>query len=515
MHKLLLVDDEQIEREGLQAILQKGFPSCEFKQARNGAQAIELAGQWLPDLVLMDIRMPGIGGLEAIERIAAFHPVAKFIMVTAYDTFDYARQAIKLGVKDYLLKPSKASEITATVGKVILEIEREKRERELREYEEDTLRKVMPLVESDVVTQLLFDHVHDVHLHDMLALLGGEVSREAFVMLVTLQLGMAPEPYYSTLKARVKHSGGGWVGAKSGRQIPIVVFRELGKSYRAQASSLVQLLLSAQQRDNGGDLFIGIGNCYGSLEEIRLSYQEALLATAGSGLPSKHRFYIDLESRGELAGGYQDPQTEKRFVESIRLGQWDAVRQTVTELIDMHDQNGASLSQSGQWVLERLWIISRVALEMGVEVEKPLFSFQVQHYRQLRAETESVMDKMIDAIIKHQNRLQPDTIGRMKQYIYENSQHDLTLEGIAKRFGLSPFYLSKMFKEQVGVNYIDYLTECRIDKAKALLLDPELSFKEITFDIGYNDPNYFSKVFKKLCGVSPTEYRRTALGIKG
>lgn len=126
MLKLLIVDDEQVEREGLQAILQKGFPSCQFMQAKNGARAIETASEWQPDLILMDIKMPGVNGIEAIEKISVFLPSAKFIMVTAYDTFDYARQAIKLGVKDYLLKPSKASEITTTIGKVIEEIMREK-----------------------------------------------------------------------------------------------------------------------------------------------------------------------------------------------------------------------------------------------------------------------------------------------------------------------------------------------------------------------------------------------------
>ncbi|RCW45536.1 response regulator [Paenibacillus prosopidis] len=514
MLKLLIVDDEQVEREGLQAILQKGFPAFRFEQAKNGARAVEKAMEWQPDLILMDIKMPGLNGVEAIERIKDFLPTAKFIMVTAYDTFEYARQAIKLGVRDYLLKPSKASEIIATVGKVIEEIERERSEREQRKYEETALQKVMPLVESDVVTQLLFDHVHDVHIDDMLGLLGGNSNGEVFVMLVTLQSEAATETLYSAVKEKVRQTESGWVGAMSGRQIPVVVFREAGKTHRSQAAALVQQLLMQQQRDAGSDFFVGIGNPYGGLVNVRLSYQEALLATAHTGLPAKHRFYSDMEARGEFAGGYQDKQTEKRFVDSIRLGQWDSVRKTVMDLIDLHDKNNAALAQSGQWVLERLWIIARVAMEMGFEVEKPLFSFQVKQYQQLRAETDCLLNKLIEAIITHQNRVQPDAVGQMKQYILEHSRQDISLELMAKRIGLSPFYMSKMFKEQAGINYIDFLTECRIERAKTLMSDPALSLKEITFEVGYHDPNYFSKVFKKMCGASPTDYRKAILGSK-
>lgn len=128
--KLLIVDDEQIEREGMEAILKKAFPEVIIKQAKNGYESIQIAKSFHPDLVLMDIKMPGISGLEAIEKLLQDFPEMKFILVTAYDTFDFARQAIRLGVKDYLLKPSKAREITETVGNVLLEIKEEKQKKE-------------------------------------------------------------------------------------------------------------------------------------------------------------------------------------------------------------------------------------------------------------------------------------------------------------------------------------------------------------------------------------------------
>ena len=102
----------------------------------------------------------------------------------------------------------------------------------------------------------------------------------------------------------------------------------------------------------------------------------------------------------------------------------------------------------------------------------------------------------------------------MKRHIADHAADDLSLEGIASMLGMSPYYISKLFKEETGMNYIDYLTECRIDRAKALLADHSLSLKRIAFEAGYNDPNYFSRVFKKICGVAPSDYRRALLNKK-
>lgn len=508
--KLLIVDDEQIERDGLEAILRSGFPDLDIRQAKNGKKAIEAVPEFLPDLILMDIKMPGMSGLEAVERIREDYPGMRFIIVTAYEMFDYARKALKLGVEDFLLKPSRADEIIESVGNVIRRILVERSESEARRSEKETL---LSVVEADVVTQLLFDHVHEVHLDEMLGMLGADTTREAFVMLMTLAQAQATEPYYCAVKEKLRGRGSGWIGAMSGRQIPLIVFRESGKSYRSQASFLAQQLLSLQHKN--GECFIGIGNSYGTLEQIRLSYQEALISSADMSQPVKFRFYSELPSRSERRSDYREQQLEKQFIDRIRLGQWAEVRRSVLSLIQRDEDAGASLVAAQQKAMEALWLVSRVMLEMGVEAEKPMFSFQAEEYPQLKTETDRLLDSLMKAISARQERMEPDVVGRIKQYIIAHCDEEISLETIAKQVDLNPFYISKMFKEQLGINYIDFLTECRIDKAKSLMGNSERSLKEITFEVGYNDPNYFSKVFRKSCGMSPTEYRKALLGHKG
>ncbi|RDI39164.1 response regulator [Falsibacillus pallidus] len=512
MVKLLIVDDEQTEREGLRVILKRAFPELNIDEAKNGKIAVQKADEFQPDLIMMDIKMPGMNGLEAIELISAAHPAIKFIMITAYDTFEFARQALKLGVKDYLLKPSTIKEIGETVGKVLKEIEEEQESIAKSRKQQDALQKALTLVETDVVTQLLFDHVHEVHLDMLVEMLHIHPASEKFVMMVLLPAGS--EQHYSAIKEKIRTTKSGWVGALYGRQLPIIVFRDSEKSFRSQAIFLAGEIIKLAKKDQAAGWFVGIGNPCSSLEAIRQSYQEALIASMDASLPVKYRFYSELPPLGTAEDEQMAKKREQQFLDQVRLGEWEKVRENLFDLIQRFVHEGASMLQIQQKVLELLWIAGRVMSEMGMEIETPMFSFQAQDPRQLQSETSILLEQMRQSYEEHHERLEADSIHQLRQFIMEHSHEDISLDALGRKVGLSPIYISKLFKERLGINYIDFLTECRITKAKKLMQDPEKSIKEITFEVGYHEPNYFSKVFKKVCGVSPKDYRKTLTGQK-
>lgn len=513
MIKLLIVDDEQIERDGMEAIIKKGFPDTKIMQAKNGKMAIELAETFQPDLILMDIKMPGINGLEAMERITASNSMIRFIMVTAFDTFEYMRQAIKLGVKDYILKPSRASEIITTVGKVFQQIKEEHRATIVRKYQEEAFLKALSLVETDVVTQLLFDHVHEVHVDMLVEMLETPSTQEMFVMLALMPT--EGESLYSIIKETIRETKSCWVGALYGSHLPIIVFRDEKVSYRSQATALAHQVLSIVKRTKKAECFIGIGNVSDSLEKVRQSYHEALFATMDSSLPAKYRFYSEeAASSSEAMSGRLIEHRKKEFADQIRMGQWENVRKYILYVLQHYEREAADILHTQQRILEILWIISRVMEEMGMETDPPLYAYKPLNYRELQVETTRLLDKMVHSFRQRTDRLEADAIHQLKQYILSHSQEDISLDSLARKVGLSPIYISKIFKEKQGVNYIDFLTECRIEKAKELIRDTDKSIKEITFEVGYHDPNYFSKVFKKLCNLSPKEYRKLLLANK-
>ncbi|MEN1966666.1 response regulator [Lentibacillus sp. N15] len=512
MKKLLIVDDEQIEREGLMAILQKGFPELEINQAKNGSAALQMAGSFLPELVLMDIKMPGKSGLEVIEQINQVYPDMKFIMITAYATFDYAQLAMKLGVMDYLVKPSKASEIIKVVGKAKKQIEAEQKKLAASKLQQSAIQKALPIVETDVVTQLLFDHVHEIHLDILVDLLNIRITNEAFVISMLLPEGS--ETLYPVIKEKIRQMENALVGAIFGRQLPIIVFRQPDKSFRSQATLLARGILSNSQFGDRTDWFIGIGNVCDSLNQIWQSYQESLIATKDSTLPVKFIFYSDLPEVGMKSQSQNAKQLETQFFDQIRNGKWKEVTASVIDFIQHAEKEGADLLQTQQRVLELLWIASRVLNEFGVVANTPFYSSEILDFKQLRNETIHLINQMRRFYENHYHHLEDNTIQLIKEYIIKHSSGDITLDSIAQMVGLSPVYISKLFKERLGINYITFLTECRVEKAKKLMLDAAKSLKEITFEVGYHDPNYFSKVFKKICGAAPTEYRKTLKKIK-
>jgi len=179
------------------------------------------------------------------------------------------------------------------------------------------------------------------------------------------------------------------------------------------------------------------------------------------------------------------------------------------------EQAGLELLEAQQRMLDLLWVISRELRELGVPAEKPLFAYPARDFRQLRTEAKALLDRLVRAAEEHRGNLETDAARKIERFVRDHCHEDLSLETIARQVGLSPHYVSKIFKERTGVNYIDYLTECRVEKAKELMRDPSLSLKEIAIDVGYRDPNYFSKVFRKVCGLSPSEYRDRIAGNAG
>ncbi|SEO00318.1 two-component system, response regulator YesN [Amphibacillus marinus] len=511
MISVLIVDDEEIERTSMSLILSKAFPKLEIKLAKNGKSAIEIANSFQPDLILMDIKMPGMNGLEAIKQIKQSQERTKFIMVTAYDTFAYAKEAIKLGATDYILKPSKVTEITATIGQVIEQIEAEQKEADARQLELINYERSKRVLETDMVTQLLFDHVHDVHVDMLMEMLNVSKTRESFVFVVLLPEGL--ESKYPALLRKIKQIDNVWVGALSGRHFPVIVFRN-EQSFRAQAIAIVRQALPPADQQLEPGWSIGIGQVHQLMDEIKRSYQQGLIAGLDQTRANQYRFYEDLSLGQNSCDQLLEKYRTKDFFDHVRLGRWEEIQQRLTLLIQCFQKEDYPIQVVQQRMLEMVWLIGRILDEMDIKMTWASVTFQSQSYQQLSRELGLYLSQLKGNHARYIQSMERDSMHQIKHYIMQFSHEDISLDLLADKMGLSPIYISKMFKEKLGINYIEFLTECRIEKAKQLLADPEKSIKAITFDIGYHDPNYFSKVFKRQTGLSPKQYR-VQIGLLG
>ncbi|MCM0649625.1 response regulator [Clostridium swellfunianum] len=423
MLRLLVADDEKYDREAIISILNLAFGNeFDISEAKNGREAIEISERIRPDIIIMDIKMPGINGLQAILEIRKFLPNAYIIILTAYDYFDFAVEAVKNNVKEYILKPFSRSDITEKIKAAagFVNMEREKRKREIENQER--LYNLMPVLENELSYSIINNSITSIDYETYLRYLGVDFQK-ACSMVVKFK----DEPTIKNIKVQI----GEYVKEYIERRYKTIA------SYRF-TKNIVYFLQLKEQMD-------------------------------------------EYEARFDIVNLAADIRREVRrvFDVSIKIG----IGQFYNGLNLMH-QSYEEACSSLEFISESINVVHFQDIKNSMNV-KESSSSKIQG-----------MEKEKIAVFK-----------RVEQYIAENIKEELDLEKTAAKFNLSSYYFSRSFKEVLGFNFSDYINMLRIRKAKELLKGDSLSIKEICYSVGYSDPNYFSKVFKKYEGVTPSEFK--------
>ena len=518
MYRLLIADDEPLEREGLELMIRRMMPGqFEFIHAENGRQAILLAEEQRPDFMFVDIRMPGIQGIEAIREITARHPSIKFVMVTAHDYFTYAKEAITLGVKDYLLKPARLEEVRAILDKLVAEREEELRKREEELELREKLSRLLPLAENELTLTLMLEYVQEMDLEHLSHLMRFQWHKGYAMLLTFSRQSKKDWEYFQQEKRRVYEAVKHYmkprlpcmisplIGNQMTLFIPVPADRPF-YSYRVEALEWGERLQSFVETQVGLPAVLGIGSVQKGLEGLRRSFREAVLVSAEPNAVAGVRHIDDIEQSSGQPG--IPLEEEKKLLDAMH-------RQDKEEAAARFDLLFERLQASVSADLERcrnevtgLFVALYRQLNLGVPSEI-LSSFQaVQDTESLRQAAEARLRQMLDGLREERDKRQFHVIERAKSYILQTYQQDVSMEQTAEYVNLSPYYFSKLFKQYVGETFVDHLTRLRIERAKRLLSDETLCLKEICYEIGYNDPNYFSRVFKRVTGITPREYRQ-------
>ncbi|CQR57112.1 response regulator [Paenibacillus riograndensis] len=438
MYRLLIADDEPLEREGLELTVERSMPGIfRFIHAGNGRKAIECAEEHRPHIVILDINMPGIGGLEALRELKERLPDTRFVLVTAYDYFAYAQEALSLGAKEYILKPAKREQIIGTLKRLISEIEREKQLRAEELELRHKMSQLLPLVENELALILMVDQTADSTASQLSEWLDFPLDQGSAIVVAfeghpSLQ---EKKKIYDHFRSFVKiHSSASIVSSLIDHHLVIFVRKPLSmgeNDWRERNKEIARQLFELASQQTGIQAAVGIGSLRRGEEGFRESYFEAVFAST-------------LQEHGEAYS---------HFEELKRIG-------------SPHDPGPISTAPQQSYVISALHRIREQREEQTLTV-----------------------------------------LGRAKKYIGERYTDDLSLEEVADYVHLNPHYFSKIFKQEYGETFIDFVTRLRIDKAISLIGEGRLSLKEVSFEAGYKDPNYFSRVFKKITGVSPTEFR--------
>ena len=532
MYRILLADDEGIVVNSLSMIISKNFEGqFEIESAKSGRMAIEVAERFRPDVIFMDIQMPGINGIEAMKEIRAMLPSVVFIVLTAYDKFDYAKEAIGLGVIDYLNKPYNQKSIISVIDRVIEELDerREKRRQDLQTKER--LETVVPIIENGFISSIIFQEPFEEDIENyknllslsadcgyMVTVMFGEVQRGNYLTNAVGSAVKAQTVYYTKVRDIIKDTfPDAVVGSISSNRIPVFVPRSgMTMEYEERTDLIEKSRVAVRQMRNatGIQYRIGIGSVK-KLKDCHESYKEATKALYSTKGSVAH--VDDLP----IAVSYEESypaDLEKEIFEKLGEG----------------DVDGCLLSSDRffGWMSEKysddMMSIRLKALEFVLRAESDMYRsgghlYEFESRKDYLSEVTGTktleecrnwfISKMRDAASNMTTGSTDHTHHLVKQalqFIEENVEKDISLNEISEKLNISSYYFSKLFKEEMNEGFIEYLTKRRVERAKEMLKDPAKSIKEVGSDCGYSDPNYFSRIFKKSTGMTPTEYKERA-----
>jgi two-component system response regulator YesN len=535
---LLIADDEEIVRSAVKRVITERVPAlAPVFEASSGEEAVSLARQTRPCIVLMDVKMPGLGGLEATRAIRAESPCTRVVMLTAYDEFSFAQEALRLGAVDYLLKPVRPSLLLDVLQRVESQIQQEEKNRIQHEEASSLLKEALPLVEARLVRDLLegprdANAAADAHLSGVdrvLSRLGKTISWPA-VMLVEVDRfdsvvqGMEPDRYErfcGLLDDIVRRAMPGPNNRLIGQTRPgmwaVIVSSDPKSADVEGIRALGHNIRYAMESSAPVTATIGIGHRYATLGRVPLSYAEAVRA-----LLYKPHFgnncvihIVDLPDAEDVARPYP-VELERRLIAEVRLGHAQDAEELLSKLADhllAHTDQPAETIQIR--LGELLALASRAAIEAGAASAETLDLSRQQALALRRLTMASEMRAWaftsLAALLAQLNRgdRSAPLVSQALQYMRDNMQHPgLELEDVARAVHLSGSHLAHLLKAKMGTSFVKYLTQLRVEEAKNLLATTDMTVAAIALAVGYEDAAYFHRVFRRGTSLTPATYRQ-------
>ena len=542
LYRIILVDDEEEVRKSI--IRKIDWTAVGFAvvgDAENGEDALEKIENLEPDVVLTDIRMPYMDGLTLAERIRQKYPSMKIVIFSGYDDFEYAKQAIKLNVTEYILKPVNVEELTAILKRIKTNLDEEIEQKRNVNLLRENYKRSLPILREqflkDLISRPMDGETVQMLLREYDIPLAGAKKWIAIAVELELEQGLtqeeAPLPLHEeknlipisvmqilseNLKPSYRLSLVSFSGSADAKIAGIAAIDE--NNSQTELTNILGDICKDIRKTLKVPVTIGIGHSAQKLENISRSFQSALDALGyRSVVGTGSTIYInDVEPGigGKLQFGSEE---ESALIQAIKFGPEEKIRETVRGIVDRMNEARVHARQQQAYILSvancMIQLIQQYDLNMEeIFAEDPLgpdpftvIQSMLNRENFSRWLYQTAL-KINNALSRERDYAARQVIEKAKQYIMDNYQDPgLSVEQICRYLHMSPAYFSTMFKKATGQTYIAYLTEVRLNKAVELLNMTDEKTYVIASQVGYQEQNYFSYVFKKRFGVSPTKFR--------
>lgn len=530
MIKIFLVEDEFVVREGIKNKINWSSHGYEFcGEAGDGEIAFPLIQKLRPDIVITDIKMPFMDGLTLSALIKKEMPWVEIIVLSGYEEFEYAKEGIKIGVAEYLTKPISGEELLKAVDRVAANIATQREEQLViekyqKEMEENILHERKNLFQYMVAGSKNIKELLD--LADKLNIDISAIYYNVILLYIAPTNRTAEE--YSTRMVDIEEK------LRDMKLDKVIYFDRSvnGKALLLKADSIEEL--EALQNDTITRIeeivkpyhhiryFGGIGEPVNRLRELPDSFESASRALA-----YRHLTAENLIIKGKLAGKVNDFSNDtfnfseidlknidrEKIKGFLKCGQQEEVTYFVDEYFESFDDDVIKSKLFRQYIILDVYFC---VLEFLDTIQKGRNEIETidSDFEVLSTIEKSIayIKRIVNRAIELRAEVAGDKYGSIVEaaikYINENYSNDeLSLNSLAEHVNFSPNYLSMIFSQETGQTFIKYLTDFRMNKAKELLRCTGKRSGEISLEIGYKDPHYFSYLFKKTQGVTPSKYR--------
>ena len=526
--KLIIADDEKWVRTAIRTLIP--FEKLDLTlscEASNGIEALELCRQHKPDILLTDIMMPGLTGLELIKEVRNILPALRIVVISGYNDFEYAKTAMKYGIIDYLLKPVDENELVQVLERIGAELGEQERLIKAKDAEQEQYKKALPVMCEAFLNQVISRNSMTADkVRSELHKYGIDLSDNNYTLCIT-----APDESLRSDEDRVRHN-----------YYRLLVKRAMKRYAGAVTFPLAQdntTLVSVLNRNYEPE---GIQKAFRICNRILMKKLELTISTGISGTTHQLCMLQDLylnayealetrfwEGRSTLA-----VYKPKYLADELKLALSEDLLNKITLNLKLSNMQTAlsyiegissSLNHSSLvkplLVKEFFWqFIQSVIIMLNIQLPFTRHETMVtgeQPYDRIKetlfmSNLETYIKELLQRIFNFYHDKNPldhnNLIENAKKVIESNFAGDISLEQVAKHVHLSPAYLSELFKKETGMSFIDYKTIIRIEYAKKLLCTPSMNISEISGKVGYSDPKYFSKLFKKITGKTIYEFRK-------
>ena len=534
MTKVFLVEDEIVIRTGIKNSIDWQKEGYEFSgEASDGELAYPMILKAKPDILITDIKMPFMDGLELSKMVKEALPEIKILILSGYNEFEYAKEAIHIGVADYLLKPISSAKLLEALGGIAKQIKQKREEQSLKEqYQRDN----QEYIENEKVKLFTALAAGNISMGDAVneaKALGMDLSAQVYNVML-FKVSMRLNDYQSPEQAMdvfgeiedVNHAVPGTFFFRRGVEgWAFLVTAETEDNGREKMGHLKKYLFSVMEKYPEIEYFGGIGEPVQRIRELGSSYEKA-------GIVFSTRFVNDsrqildlndiriLHEKSTINVQSLDLMDRNRTLMDKFLvkGNLEEVESFITAYFEEMPKENLESSLMRQYITMDMYIVAGAFCDrLGIPKEERTKDAEELENALRMMTTAQGVHKYVRQLLKNtierrdivSGSRYSDIIETAKDYIAKSYMSDeVSLNTAAAAVNMSPSYFSSVFSREVGKTFVEYLTTVRMDKAKELLMCSPLKTSEIGYEVGYKDPHYFSYIFKKTQNCSPKDYRQ-------